>query len=381
MRPSSTSRPMSSAVALAVAFAALVTYASLYPFSGWNWPAGARWYELLTLPMPPWRDRFDIVANLLGYVPLGFLIYVAALRQACALRCRVLLALLVPSALSLFLEMAQHFLPGRYPSLLDWLLNSAGGVLGLVLGLLLQHLSVIERWHSVRERWFIQRSSGALVLLWLWPAALLFPSPVPLALGPSWARLQDELLDWLIDVPWAQTALELVAELPVGDPPLPTLVEAVMVMLGLLGPCLLTHAITRRPWRRALLVPVVALVAWAAATLSAALNFGPEHALAWVTPTVPVGLGLGGVLALGLAWVPQRLSAALGLAVLAMLVLLVAQAPADPYFALSLQAWEQGRFVRFHGLAQWLGWLWPFGAALWLMRRVAMPQRVMAGLG
>ena len=26
----------------------------------------------------------------------------------------------------------------------------------------------------------------------------------------------------------------------------------------------------------------------------------------------------------------------------------------------SLQAWEQGRFIRFHGLAQWVGWLWPY---------------------
>jgi hypothetical protein len=29
-----------------------------------------------------------------------------------------------------------------------------------------------------------------------------------------------------------------------------------------------------------------------------------------------------------------------------------------------LQAWEQGRFIRFNGLAQWLGWIWPYAAAL-----------------
>jgi hypothetical protein len=48
----------------------------------------------------------------------------------------------------------------------------------------------------------------------------------------------------------------------------------------------------------------------------------------------------------------------------------MAQAPADPYFAQSLQAWEQGRFVRFHGLAQWVGWLWPYVAMLWLLSRL-----------
>jgi hypothetical protein len=59
-----------------------------------------------------------------------------------------------------------------------------------------------------------------------------------------------------------------------------------------------------------------------------------------------------------------------GLMALSVMVALVAQAPTDPYFALNLQSWEQGRFVRFHGLAQWVGWLWPYAAMLWLMWRV-----------
>ena len=53
------------------------------------------------------------------------------------------------------------------------------------------------------------------------------------------------------------------------------------------------------------------------------------------------------------------------------LVALVAHAPADRYFADSLQAWEQGRFVRFHGAAQWVGWLWPYAALAYLLSRVA----------
>ena len=55
---------------------------------------------------------------------------------------------------------------------------------------------------------------------------------------------------------------------------------------------------------------------------------------------------------------------------LSAMVALVAQAPSDPYFAASLQAWEQGRFIRFHGLARWLGWLWPYLAMLWLLSRL-----------
>ena len=36
----------------------------------------------------------------------------------------------------------------------------------------------------------------------------------------------------------------------------------------------------------------------------------------------------------------------------------------------SLQAWERGRFIRFHGVAQWIGWLWPYAVLLHLLRRV-----------
>jgi hypothetical protein len=53
------------------------------------------------------------------------------------------------------------------------------------------------------------------------------------------------------------------------------------------------------------------------------------------------------------------------------MVALVAQAPTDPYFAQSLQAWEQGRFIRFHGAAQWVGWLWPYAAMAYLLARVS----------
>jgi hypothetical protein len=55
-------------------------------------------------------------------------------------------------------------------------------------------------------------------------------------------------------------------------------------------------------------------------------------------------------------------------------VVMVSQAPVDPYFADSLQAWEQGRFIRFHGLALWIGWLWPYAAMAWLLGRLGTQE-------
>ena len=50
---------------------------------------------------------------------------------------------------------------------------------------------------------------------------------------------------------------------------------------------------------------------------------------------------------------------------------LLNQAPTSAYFAQTLQAWEQGRFIRFYGLGQWLGWLWPYGALVYVVLRVS----------
>jgi hypothetical protein len=56
---------------------------------------------------------------------------------------------------------------------------------------------------------------------------------------------------------------------------------------------------------------------------------------------------------------------------LGVVLTLLNRAPEVPYMVQSLEVWEQGRFIRFHGLSQWLGWLWPFAAILFGLRAVA----------
>ena len=83
-----------------------------------------------------------------------------------------------------------------------------------------------------------------------------------------------------------------------------------------------------------------------------------------------MGLGLAVLLALALIWVPPRVASALLLLALAVDLSLINQAPTGPYLAQTLATWEQGRFIRFNGLAQWLGWLWPYAALVYVLTRV-----------
>jgi hypothetical protein len=138
------------------------------------------------------------------------------------------------------------------------------------------------------------------------------------------------------------------------------------VLLGQLLPCLVMYAVSPAGWRRTVLATGAVGLGFFTTTLSTALNFGPQHALTWLTPLTMSALTAGWCTALLLSWIKPRAAAALGLMAATALVALVNQAPADPYFAQSLQAWEQGRFVHFHGAAQWVGWLWPYVAMLHL---------------
>ncbi len=362
-------RHRSSATPLALAWGALVLYASLYPFSGWRWPPGQEFVTLLALPWLPWFDPFDVWANFVGYLPLGALLLIAARRSGAPPWAALLVALLLPALLSYATEVTQTFLPRRHPSLKDWALNSAGGAAGALLGAALHRLGLIGRWQGVRERWFVRQSAGALALLALWPVGLLFPAPVPLGLGQVGGRLRELLIDWLEDVPWADAAYQVLATPPPSAPLWP-LAEGLLSALGLLAPCLVAYAVVAPGWRRVALAGGALLLAALAMTLSTLLNFGPEHALAWLTPVSVPALLSGAALAVLLAPLGRRVAAGLGLVVLSGLVTLVAQAPSDPYFAQSLLAWEQGRFVHFHGLAQWVGWLWPYVAMGWLLSRL-----------
>lgn len=355
----------SAAHTLAWLFIGLIVYASLHPFSDWRCqePPSSRWFAL---PWPVYNDRFDIYANFLAYTPLGLLWCIGRLRDGRAFLWSAIEAALVCSGLSYAMEVIQHVLPTRVPSQLDWVLNTAGGVSGTLIALLAQHRGWVDSLRARRDRWLLPHSGNGQALLLLWPVGLLFPPAIPLGLGQVLSRLAETLEDALADSPlaeWVPLPLE-------WDEPLSPGTELLSIALGLLAPILVAYTISARPGPRIKLMLGAAALGAGVTTLSTALNFGPTHALTWVTAPVIPGFVLACLLGTALAWVPCRAAAGIGLIAMTSLCALINQAPTDPYFALSLNAWEQGRFIRFHGLAQWVGWLWPYIAIIWLLVQI-----------
>jgi hypothetical protein len=145
------------------------------------------------------------------------------------------------------------------------------------------------------------------------------------------------------------------------------------VAIGLLMPCLLAFGVVRRRPQRWVVAGLCLAAGLLASALSAALTYGPVHAWGWISPEVFMGLVWALVGAAALSLCPPRLCWVLALAALVLQLSLLNSASADVYFSLTLQTWEQGRFIRFHGLIQWLGWLWPFALLVYLVRRLSRP--------
>lgn len=374
LSPHGAERGLSLSGLAAVVMIGLVVYASLYPFQGWRWPPGSELTAVMSLPWPRWRDHADEWLNYLGYVPLGLCLSVAFLRRGWSPGLALVAGLIAPALLSYAMEVMQMFLPRRVPSLRDWVGNAAGAATGALAAVLAHRVGWLERGQLLRDRWFAHDSAAALVLLALWPVALLAPASLPFALGQCWEEIRALALALFGQLPLSALGIEFDLDILSEHGPEPALSVPAQVMaiaLGALAPLALGSAAMPSGLRRSLLMAFMAGVAAGGMTLSTALNFGPAHAWSWLTPTALAAAVLCLPLALPLVWLPSRWCAAVALLVLVAGVALGAQMPTGSYHTLNLQAWEQGRFIRFHGLAIWMAWLWPYLAMAWLMRRLA----------
>ena len=351
----------STAWPLAWVFVGLIVYASLYPFGPWR-DAGLMPWDYWGAPLPRYWTGFDVTINVVGYMPLGTLLALGWVRSGHAARAR-LWPLLVGFALSACLEAAQTYLPSRVASREDCLLNTLGTGLGAGSVLLAYRMGLLSRWSRMRARWLVAESRGGLALVLLWPLSLLFPAPVPFGLGQVFERVQAAVVAGL-DGSFAQDWWQVVEpeRLPLGPG-----AQMVCVFLGLLIIFLLAFTVLRERRQRYLGIVVLTGLGALATAFSAAMSWGPQHAWGWLDLPSQLGMLAAVLVAAGLALAPWRVSAALALLALGVLLVELNQAPHSPY-------WEQGRFIRFHGLAQWLGWGWPYACGVYLVARLGQRE-------
>lgn len=329
---------------LLAVYAVLTAYATLYPMEGWRDP-GISAFAYLSAPWPRYVTRFDVVVNVLGYVPFGFLA-VAALHP----RVRGVPAFAVATAaalvLTLGLEALQSYLPARIASNLDALCNLAGAAIGAALAARFVPRPLLEGpLGHLRRRFFLRGTAAdaGLVLIGLWLLTQLNPGMLLFGAG--------DLRDYLE-----------VSDARGEQPHFFILIEALVGAANLIAVGLLFSALSAtQAGVRARLVTLV-LVALAVKTAAFAIVMRAEDVLAWLTPGAQIGIAAGLVVALAAVALPRAAQFAIAAMLVMAATVLVNLAPPNPYLTATLKVWQHGHFLNFNGLTRLVSALWPFAA-------------------
>lgn len=357
-------RPRASPVARAalLAYLLLIVYASWFPFSGWR-SSGLSPFAFLNLQPQRYWTGFDVMVNIVGYMPLGVLM-VLALHPLVRGVWAVLLAAVGGLLVSGLMEVVQNYLPSRVPSNLDLLTNAGGCLAGAVIGLLFAPLLLDHsRLQRLRQRWFAAHASQGLVLVALWPLAQVYPQGYLFGNG----QILPLLSEWLSE--WLDADIDLIAMIR-GSAGMTVeqywLSEIVITACGMSGAALTLLCLARRGAPRLWLMLALVFTGVLVKTLASSLFFSPANALTWITPGAQGGFLIGLIMLAGLAFAPQVAQRRLAVVTLVLSLIVVNTIPANPYFVATLQAWQQGKFLNFNGAAQFLGMAWPF-VALWFL--------------
>ncbi|MFO1265819.1 MAG: VanZ family protein [Rubrivivax sp.] len=160
-------------LALAIVVPA-VAYASLRPFSGWRDNGRAPFAYLAQAVQV--GSLFDVALNVAGYVVLAFVLVLALFPRWRGSRA-IAFGSIVPALCSVLVEATQNYLPGRTPSAMDVIANSAGALIGALAAVRLTPWLTDHRGgRQWRARWLApgHLAEAGLVLLvawWLLPFA------------------------------------------------------------------------------------------------------------------------------------------------------------------------------------------------------------------
>jgi VanZ family protein len=333
---------------VALAYTLVILYASLQPFAGWRMPPDEV-LGFLTAPWPRYITASDIALNVVAYLPLGAMLYVA-LRPPLAPAFALALATLLAAALSLVLESVQMFLPLRIASNVDLISNSAGAAAG-ALGVLLLTL-----WHNPLGAWrrrLVRADTPgdcALFVVALWIVIQFHPSPLAFgsgnlrdALGITPLFMHTSQAYWL-----AETAVVALA----------------VIVLGIIVSLLMQ---SRRYALRAMLLTL--LLTLAAKSVAAVMLGRGAGLLQWLTPGVAAGLAAGGVVVAVLVYLAPVPRTVVAMLCVVAGTVVVNIAPDNPYQTLPayMLSAQPTHLANFGNIVRALSQCWPLAALLLLL--------------
>lgn len=275
-------------------------------------------------------------------------------------------AIAISALLSAMMEGLQTWLPSRIPSNVDWIMNIIGAAQGAAAAVAVEKQSVFATLERLCQRSITPARAGPLLLATTWPLALIYPLRLPFDLG----RLPEGLVLWgmacLSDIPYGQNLISMNGMVNALTP----WVEIIAVASGIVIPVLMAYVAVRPGQPRMVACVGTIGLGVGVTALSVGLWYGPSHAWSSFTAPAIVGVSLGAVTALAMMALSSTSAAVLCLGLLVLQIALINPVEHNAYYLQALQVWDQGRFARFYGLMQWIGWCWPYAAIVVLVNHL-----------
>ena len=320
---------------LTAGYALFIVYASLSPFSGWR-NQGLEFGEVLTTHLRLSYTAFDATANILSYLPLGFLVSVT-LRARLGTAASTVIALFSGAVLSASMEYLQMYLPSRISSNTDLLSNSFGTLTGALLAVgLTSQPWIIARlvgWRSTLFRQGKEIDFGlALLALWIFGQ-----------INPSLPILGNIFISAVAQQPFVKL------------PPVPfDWWESISVMLNLLMLGTLMLTLLRIPRNAATALLVVLSIVALAKFLAAAVLLKSWALLLWINSEAMLGIVLGMLLLLVVLGLTRSAIQLVGTAIAVLYIVIVnfALDSNAPSASASVYHWHYGHLLNYNGLAQ-----------------------------
>ncbi|MCC6198149.1 MAG: VanZ family protein [Burkholderiales bacterium] len=340
--------------ALAVLYGAAIVFASLQPFSAWIAPA----VDAPFWPFAPWPlrwTRFDVIANVVAYVPFG--LFIALSPRRATPRARAALAFAAGLTMSFAMETLQMFTPPRDASLIDLAANTFGALAGGVMGgALVRAQRLRGALTAARQRAFLPGKLGdfGLALLALWLVAQVNPGIALFAVTFGADQVPP-------------------AAVPPPDVAF-TFIEAAQSAFQLLGVGLFVTLLLRERAYVGAAVLVLIGLALLAKGVAAILLLKPSVWETWLKPGVLAGVAIGLMILMFTIFLPRPVQVATcAIALLASLLLPVVAVDL-PRAPLTIFNWRYGHLLTFNGLTQSVLLLWPVLAAAWLFVLAGRPR-------
>jgi VanZ family protein len=353
----------------ALLYAVGLAVITISPLTDWRFIPQAPW-DYLFAPWPRYWTGFDLLVNVLAYIPLGALISRVFVYRRKHLIWAPFFGFLVAAALgaglSIFLEGLQTYLPSRRAQLLDVISNTSGAMIGGFLA------SVYAQGRGRLTAPIEGRpiEIGMLMLIAAWLLAQAAQQPIWLALGDVMPQeTWRPAMDWFaIDTDLQAVARESFAAQRI-------LAEALSVAGSLLSFALILHLtmLASAGWftgyqPRYWLFTVLAAIAITLLVRSiwVVLLSGPSGLALWFNAGAQAGIVLALLSAYSLAGLRpevQRLIAILGLA---LTLALANMLPENDFASAAFQAWSGGRWLNLKLLANLAAMSFPFFALAWI---------------